>query len=694
MKKFSKFLCSITLFIVCLLLSPAKAQAASVDDLMFSLALSFNEEYAVVDCKESASGTLEIPATYNGKPVTTIGDTAFQNCTNLTDITIPNSITSIGCFSFSGCSNLKNVHITDLAAWCKIQFDMYLPDYGGVFISNPLEFADDLYLNGAPVTDLVISEALTAIDSFVFCGYQSLTSVTISGDVQTVGSSAFLNCKNLRYAIIDGSVSTIDYSAFQNCTKLKAVILSNSITKIGGSAFSNCDNLKAVYFKGSQAEWEKLTIESGNENLKNAEIIFNFTGATIPVEPDAPTDSADYLTFVPNNDGQSYTVTSCNAYASGKLTIPNTYNGKPVTAIGANAFSTCSDLTEIIVPDSITTIEKGAFSGCTSLQAITLPFVGDSTKTLSDTQRHFGYYFIEYHHPIPNQGNNHIFIEGKPNYHMDIFKSYGSLEGDLSSYLIPESLKSVTVTGGAILPLVFEDCTNLASVTLLQGVTSIDLRAFSGCANLTTIMIPSSVTQIADKAFASCAKLKTIQFGGSQAQWNKLQVKDLSPKVDLVCLGNDTPQATTSPTVAPTETAPATTSTGKPATTIPPASAATTPTAASTTVPTWPEATPTISAATPSKKPTPKPSATTASTTAAVIPSTPGAENDIDQSSATTTATTGASSATSETAPIAGTSSETGGRNTSLIIAIIVIIAILVPASGVAAYFLIKKKMK
>ena len=121
--------------------------------------------------------------------VTSIGDRAFYYCSGLTSVTIGNSVTSIGGYAFRGCEGLTSVHISDIAAWCNIDFE----DYN----SNPLDYAHHLYLNGEEVKDLVIPNSVTSIGGYAFRGCNVLTSVTIGNSVTSIGEYAFYGSSEL-----------------------------------------------------------------------------------------------------------------------------------------------------------------------------------------------------------------------------------------------------------------------------------------------------------------------------------------------------------------------------------------------------------------------------------------------------------------------------------------------------------------
>ena len=227
---------------------------------------------------------------------------------------------------------------------------------------------------------------------------------------------------------------------------------------------------------------------------------------------DAATESD--LTFTLNDDGNSYTVSDCNEYASGELVIPATYNGKPVTAIGNYAFGSCFSLQNVTIPDSVTTIGNSAFGECFGLTDITMP---DGITSIGD------YAFFQCHSlqsiTIPNsvisigQGafsgcsdltyntyDNARYLGNDENPYFVLFKAVST---DITKCVIVENTKFIGTAA-------FEFCSDLTDVTIPDSVTSIGSYAFSWCSNLTSITIPDSVTSIGRSAFYSCSGLTGI----------------------------------------------------------------------------------------------------------------------------------------------------------------------------------------
>ena len=170
--------------------------------------------------------------------VTSIGDSAFYWCSSLTSITIGNGVTSIGDSAFWYCDSLKEVHISDIVAWCAIDFE----DKS----ANPLYYGAALYLNGEIVTSLEIPNSVTSIGDYAFYNCDSLISISIPDSVTSIGNQVFCNCSSLASITIGGGLTSISEGAFEKCSSLTSIVIPDGVTSIGGAAFSGCSSLTNI----------------------------------------------------------------------------------------------------------------------------------------------------------------------------------------------------------------------------------------------------------------------------------------------------------------------------------------------------------------------------------------------------------------------------------------------------------------
>ena len=443
--------------------SPSYALTETVDGIEWTYTVS-DGEASVGGVPRSTYGTITIPSSLGGYPVTGIGNGAFSGRHSLKSVTIPDSVTSIGSYAFNGCSILTNI---------------------------------------------VIGSCVTNIGDMAFRECICLTSVTIPDSVTSIGTDTFDNCKKLTSVTIPDSVTSIGSSAFKSCSGLTSVTIGNGVTSIGDRAFSYCSKLTAISVAADNPCYKSVSgllltkdgktlvcgvngdvvIPDGVTSIVD-EAFYNCTNLTSVTIPDSVTSigrSAFYkcsgLTSVtiPNS------VTSIGywafSYCSGltNVMIPNS-----VTSITYCAFSYCSGLTSVTIPDSVTSIGQNAFYNCTNLTSVTIP---DSVTSIGS----HAFYGCSDSLYDTNSIPGVKLVDGWA------VGNTGSLSGNLD-------LTGVRGIGGSA----FDSCSGLTSVTIPDSVTSFGNDTFYNCKNLTSVTIGNGVTNIGVEAFFKCSGLTCV----------------------------------------------------------------------------------------------------------------------------------------------------------------------------------------
>ena len=502
------------------------------------LEFALNEDeqsYTLTDVGTWKTYYLIIPATYEGLPVTAIGDSAFENCYSLRSIEIPDSVITIGERAFYWCRSLTSV----------------------VMGEGVTTIGDSAFENCYDLTSIEIPDSVSTIGERAFGGCSSLTSIKIPDSVITIGSHAFYVCNSLTiyceetrqpsgwvtnwnhsfcpvvwdcnnndeaengyiYTVIDGIRYAIKDGVATVVEQPKNIIEANisesitykdvacSVTSIGMQAFYNCDSLTSIEI------------------------------------PDS-VNTIDYSPFY-----------NCDSLASVVI-------GDNVTTIGTWAFYGCSSLTSIEIPDSVTTIGVGAFSWCSSLTSIEL---SDSVTAIGEQAfSNTGYYNEE------NNWENGVLYIGKY-----LIEARTSISGeytikestlciagqafnecfDLTSIEIPDSVIAIddrafswcvsltsVVIGDSVTTIrasTFYGCDNLTSIVIPDSVTAIGYQAFYECDSLTSVVIGDGMTMIDDDAFFDCTNLTSITFEGTIAEWNAIEKGEKwnynVPATEVVC---------------------------------------------------------------------------------------------------------------------------------------------------------------
>ena len=526
-----------------------------------------NASYSVTGINyTSYNKNIVIPAEYDGKPVTSIENSAFDSCREFPSITIPNSVTSIGNFAFHGCSSLTSIEIPssvtsigrDAFSGCSSLMSITIPD-------SVTCIHDATFLDCSSLTSITLPDSITIIGYNVFWGCDSLqfneydnacylgndtnefvvlikanntsiTSCTVHENTKVIYCYAFNDCSCITNIIIPNSVTNIGYEAFYGCSSLTSITIPNSVASIDRGIFGGCNSLERITlpFVGESKDETSFThfgyffgavYSSGSSEYVPVSLktVIITGGASIGYEAFRGCNSLTSVTI-----GNGVTNIGENAFllCSGLTSIAI---GNSVTSIGSASFSGCSSLTSITIPDNVTSIGDWAFSSCNSIASITIgngvtnigenAFLGCNSLariTIGNSVTNIGRYAF----PSEFSSLKEIRYTGDVKSWcaingLEYLMQYGYMD---KLYIDGKKISEELIIPNGVTSIVdyaFYGCSSLTSVTISNDVTSIGDYAFYGCSSLTSVTISNDVTSIGDYAFYGCSSLTSVTIPNS-----------------------------------------------------------------------------------------------------------------------------------------------------------------------------------
>ena len=474
--------------------------------------------------------------------VTSIGEYAFNSCSNLTSVVIPSGVTSIGKYAFNSCSNLTSV----------------------VIPSGVTSLGDYAFSSCHSLSSLTIPSSVTSIGAYVFYACFGLTSVTIPSRVTSIGKCAFTACSSLTSVVILASnLTTYGDNAFNNNAAGRKIYVPKGSTndyKTGWSSYSNdyvgfdgdCgDNVvwvltendndntkKDLTIVGTGAmkdyEWNSFPWYGIREIIKTVVIKNGVTGIgsyafaystslTSVTIPNSVTSIGEHafvsceempLVTIPNSVTSIGKCAFFNCASLTSVDIPSS-----VTSIEKETFKYCFGLTSVTIPNSVTSIGENAFEGCTDLTSVTIPA---SVTSIKDNP----FSYCSALETISVDEGNTIYESGGCN--AIIEKDSKKLISGCKSTVIPDGVTSIGVKA-------FDNCSGLTSITIPSSVESIGSDAFSNCSGLTSVNIPASMTSIENDAFYGCTSLTSITIPASVTSISEDAFSQCTHLTDVYC---------------------------------------------------------------------------------------------------------------------------------------------------------------
>ncbi len=494
--------------------SPFTSMSSKIKAVNIYYSITSIGDYAFANCSQMTSVSC-------GGGIKTIGTGAFSNCWSLNSINLPMELNVIKSEAFIYCYGLENVFLpskltavgSDVFMGCdnlgyinfaceKLTVNKYsFRDFGaktGVkyagFVAPIDEVAKQLQATGYTTlettkeyslgtTSYNIKGILHSNGVLILSGTESM----MNYDNNSAIKSPFYNSSNITAVVVDGKIDNIGNGMFQGCSKLTSVTISDKATNIGSNAFRGCSALESVTIANKTRTASDTTAVIGDHAFRDCKNL----------------KSIDISSKIKSIG--KYCFSGCSSLQT--ATFP-TYNNGCLIDLGEGAFSDCTSLKKVNLPNTVENVYDNAFSGCIELQEI---YFSNAIKSLSPgvlsgcTSLEKAMYLGNAASISKNAflGCSSLKSISLPLKAMDIGESAFDGCSSLESIIIPKNIESIQANA-------FRGCSSLKKATLTDAIKKIGVGAFAGCSSLESINIPMKLSAIEANTFDGCSMLKEI----------------------------------------------------------------------------------------------------------------------------------------------------------------------------------------
>lgn len=446
-----------------------------------------------------------------------IGSSAFKNCQAITSLTLPESLETIDTSAFEGCANLASINLEKVKYINQKAFkgceSLTFADLTGfVGYTSSTSYAGKLYNetfcnsgltsftfdNTDPDMTNVIPARITSFGTKLFSNTKLVRVTFEDSDASLYLSTAFDSCAELVSVNFGTRQMSIPANAFKNCTSLGSISIGTGVSSLGKNAFSGCTNLTEVNIPTDGAL--KTVAENVFTNMANLQTV-SFTGV------------GGTLTSIANNAFKGTGIT--------EIEIP-----EGVTSIGKYAFQNCASLTKISLPASLTSIGENAIDGCAKLSSIDVA-ADNENFSFND-----GAFYVETRvDETKVEVTLAMVLPSRPQGPFVVPERVTSIAGyafadtsvsevrfmnadtKLENYAFANAAKLEKVTLPANLTEISEGAfmnSGLKEIVIPANITDIYASAFSGCSSLTSVTFEGETVKIAKQAFKGCTAIEEI----------------------------------------------------------------------------------------------------------------------------------------------------------------------------------------